>query len=103
MDFDQLWQAYEKGFGGLNGKCSLTLISLSLTGQVRHCLARVRLLHAALLSFTTTAPVPKKHLITDELKMDQQKLWVVYSPFLLLFIFFSRRVLVGVRKDALHC
>lgn len=34
VDFDQLWAAYEKGFGSLEGKCALELKALSLSGAV---------------------------------------------------------------------
>lgn len=42
VDFDQLWEAYEKGFGSLNGKYSFDFdltFSDSKTGLDRCCLA----------------------------------------------------------------
>lgn len=47
VNFDQLWKAYEKGFGSLNGKCSLKIdailtiyCSLSVLEQINLKLVR---------------------------------------------------------------
>lgn len=51
VDFDQLWEAYENGFGSLKGKCSLDLdltLANSIAGQVLVVLARFRLGHTSL-------------------------------------------------------
>lgn len=56
VDFDQLWQAYEKGFGGLNGKYSLDIdLTLALCktrlDRCQPARVRVRSVYTALLSF----------------------------------------------------
>lgn len=77
VDFDQQWQAYEKGFGSLNGKCSfdfdLTLTNLTCASQPGHgqiISNRITVNYNHCIRGQDLSP---KHLIADKLKWIKGK------------------------------
>lgn len=107
VDFDQLWQAYEKGFGSLNGKCSLISLSLTVkpdwTGAGEGYVSS----HSVTVFYNRCNReqmlAPKS--ISSPITLTANRRFSAVGSFLTSSssALFSRRVLVGSGKDPLHC
>lgn len=104
VDFDQLWQAYEKGFGSLNGKCSLISLSLTVkldwTGARWLCQGHISSQNITVVFYNhyTSEPMlaPKSILsLITWIKGKQNFLHSGYFSHHFSSFVFSRRVLVG--------